>query len=75
MRWCGARVVTAQASNIFTYYADPHGCLVENSIEMARIDSEATYEPRSWDISEGLNGRWINLVGDAADAGLPRAGN
>ena len=34
-------------SNIFTYYADPHGCLVENSIEMARIDNDAVYEPRS----------------------------
>lgn len=49
--------------NIFTYYADPHGCLVENSIEMARIDNEAIYEPRAWDISEGLRGRWINLWG------------
>lgn len=49
--------------NIFTYYADPHGCIVENSIEMVRIDCEAMYEPRSWDISEGLNGRWINLWG------------
>jgi catechol-2,3-dioxygenase len=50
-------------SNIFTYYPDPHGCIVENSIEMARIDNDATYEPRAWDISEGLNGRWINLWG------------
>lgn len=43
--------------NIFTYYADPHGCLVENSIEMERIGNDASYEPRAWDISEGLNGR------------------
>lgn len=50
-------------SNIFTYYRDPHGCIVENSIEMARIDNDATYEPRAWDISEGLNGRWTNLWG------------
>jgi catechol 2,3-dioxygenase len=50
-------------SNIFTYYSDPHGCIVESSIELARIDNDATYEPRSWDISEGLNGRWINLWG------------
>ncbi len=50
-------------SNVFTYYRDPHGCIVENSIEMARIDNDATYEPRAWDISEGLNGRWINLWG------------
>ncbi|WP_425640208.1 VOC family protein [Agrobacterium radiobacter] len=49
--------------NIFTYYADPHGCLVENSIELDRIDNDATYEPRTWDISEGLAGRWLNLWG------------
>ncbi len=49
--------------NIFTYYADPHGCLVENSVEMDRIDSDMTYEARIWDISEGLAGRWINLWG------------
>lgn len=56
--------------NIFTYYADPHGCIVENSIEMARIDNDATYEPRSWDISEGLNGRWINLWGTPPTPGF-----
>lgn len=50
-------------SNIFTYYADPHGCLVENSIEMAHIANDAVYEPRTWDISEGLAGRWLNLWG------------
>ncbi|MGJ5132318.1 VOC family protein [Bradyrhizobium oligotrophicum] len=57
-------------SNIFTYYADPHGCIVENSIEMARIDCDASYEPRSWDISEGLNGRWINLWGTPPTQGF-----
>jgi len=57
-------------SNIFTYYSDPHGCLVENSIEMARIDNDAVYEPRSWDISEGLNGRWINQWGTPPTAGF-----
>ena len=57
-------------SNIFTYYPDPHGCLVENSIEMARIDNEAVYEPRSWDISEGLNGRWINQWGTPPTSGF-----
>ncbi|PCH98151.1 MAG: oxidoreductase [Rhodobacteraceae bacterium] len=49
--------------NIFTYYADPHGCLVENSIEMAHIANDAVYEPRTWDISEGLAGRWLNMWG------------
>jgi len=57
-------------SNIFTYYPDPHGCLVENSIEMARIDNDAVYEPRSWDISEGLNGRWINQWGTPPTPGF-----
>ena len=59
-----------RGESIPTYYADPHGCLVENSIEMARIDSEATYEPRSWDISEGLNGRWINQWGTPPTPGF-----
>ena len=57
-------------SNIFTYYSDPHGCIVENSIEMARIDNDATYEPRAWDISQGLNGRWINLWGTPPTPGF-----
>ena len=42
---------------------DADGCIVENSIEMYRVDNDAVYEPRSWDISEGLQGRWINLWG------------
>lgn len=50
-------------SNLYTYYADPHGCLVENSIEMAHIDNDTVYEPRTWDITEGLEGRWLNLWG------------
>ncbi|KAA3506449.1 hypothetical protein G6L63_00365 [Agrobacterium vitis] len=29
--------------NIFTYYADPHGCIVENSVQMAHIDNDAVY--------------------------------
>ncbi|MCF1495726.1 oxidoreductase [Agrobacterium vitis] len=60
--------------NIFTYYADPHGCLVENSIEIDRIDNDATYEPRSWDISEGLAGRWLNLWGTPPTASFLRPG-
>jgi Glyoxalase/Bleomycin resistance protein/Dioxygenase superfamily. len=47
--------------NVFTYYADPHGCLVENSIEMRHIDNDATYEPGVWEINEGF--RWVNLWG------------
>ena len=56
--------------NIFTYYPDQTGCLVENSVEMAHIDNDATYEPTPWDISEGLNGRWINLWGTPPTPGF-----
>lgn len=47
--------------NIFTYYADPHGCLVENSIEMRHIDCDSNYEPGIWDINEGF--KWVNQWG------------
>jgi catechol 2,3-dioxygenase len=60
--------------NIFTYYADPHGCLIENSIELDRIDNDATYEPRAWDISEGLAGRWLNLWGTPPTQAFLRPG-
>jgi catechol 2,3-dioxygenase len=56
--------------NIFTYYADPHGCIVENSTDMRHIDNDAAYEPTTWDISEGLNGRWINLWGTPPQPGF-----
>lgn len=64
--------------NIFTYYIDPDGCIVENSVQMDRIDNDAVYEPRSWDISQGLAGRWINTWGTPPPAtfmepGLPFA--
>ena len=49
--------------NIFTYYLDPMGCVVENSVEMRHIDNDATYEPGVWDVSEGLEARWINKWG------------
>lgn len=60
--------------NIFTYYADPMGCIVENSVEMAHIDNDATYEPRAWDISEGLEGRWLNLWGTPPTPGFLNGG-
>jgi catechol 2,3-dioxygenase len=34
--------------NIFTYYVDPNGCVVETSVGMARIDSDDIYQPRTW---------------------------
>jgi catechol 2,3-dioxygenase len=61
-------------SNIFTYYADPMGCIVENSIEMAHINNDAVYEPRTWDISEGLEGRWLNQWGTPPTPGFLAGG-
>lgn len=61
-------------SNIFTYYADPHGCIVENSVEMAHIDNDAVYHPRAWDISEGLAGRWLNQWGTPPTPGFLAGG-
>ena len=62
--------------NVFTYYVDRDGCIVENSIEMMRVDSEASYQPGHWQIGEGLSGRWINLWGGGppADFGDPGIG-
>ncbi len=57
-------------SNIFTYYADQTGCLVENSVEMAHIDNDATYEPRTWDITDGLEARWVNMWGTPPTPGF-----
>jgi catechol-2,3-dioxygenase len=34
--------------NIFTYYVDPNGCIVETSVGMARIDNDVLYHPRTW---------------------------
>jgi catechol 2,3-dioxygenase-like lactoylglutathione lyase family enzyme len=60
--------------NIFTYYADPQGCLIENSIELDRIDCDATYEPRAWDVSAGLAARWVNLWGTPPTPSFLRRG-
>lgn len=59
--------------NVFTYYVDRDGCIVENSIEMMRVDQEALYQPNHWEIGPGMSGRWINLWGGGppADFGEP----
>ncbi len=62
--------------NIFTYYADPNGCVVENSIEMERIDSDDIYVPRTWSL--GPESRVRNLWGplegpEYRAAGIPFA--
>lgn len=58
--------------NIFTYYADPHGCLIENSIEMRLIDCDAAYKPGIWEV-ERID-RWLNLWGDGPNDVFKTAG-
>jgi catechol 2,3-dioxygenase len=65
--------------NIFTYYIDHDGCIVENSVEMSRVDHEEIFAPNHWSIGEGMSGRWINQWGggppaDFGDHGMPFAG-
>ncbi|MGO4666933.1 VOC family protein [Bosea sp. 2RAB26] len=54
--------------NVFQYYVDPNGCVVEMSVGMDRIDNDLLYEPRSWTISPSLSDRWINLWGSPPPA-------
>ena len=49
--------------NVFTYFADANGCVVETSVEMDRIENDDLYSARSWDMSQGISGRWVNLWG------------
>jgi catechol 2,3-dioxygenase len=60
----------AAGGNVFTYYVDPDGCLVENSIEMTRIDVDSLHQPTHWPIGEGMSGRWINLWGGGPPVGF-----
>ena len=62
--------------NVFQYYIDPNGCVVEMSVGMDRIDVDPLYEARTWEISPTLADRWINLWGSPppatfAEPGLP----
>ncbi|MEM8842263.1 MAG: VOC family protein [Pseudomonadota bacterium] len=64
--------------NVFTYYFDPMGCVVENSIEMMHISNDATHEPGVWDVTAGFAARWANLWGTPIpevfiNAGIPFA--
>jgi catechol 2,3-dioxygenase len=47
--------------NIFTYYRDPNGCVVETSFGMMRIDNDEIYEIRDW--SKERPGRLRNCWG------------
>lgn len=65
--------------NIFQYYVDPNNCVVEMSVGMDRIDSDALWEARSWAFSPSLADEWINLWGSPPPAdftapGLPFVG-
>ncbi|MGO1075473.1 VOC family protein [Inquilinus sp. CA228] len=60
--------------NVFTYYVDPDGCVVENSTGMDRIDSDLLYEARTWEISATLADRWINQWGSPPPAGFTDPG-
>lgn len=62
--------------NIFSYYSDPNGCVVENSIEMERIDCDTLYVPRTWSLGPESKVRnlWGPLEGpDYRAGGVPFA--
>jgi len=44
--------------NIFTYYLDPNGCVVETSVGMARIENDDLYEPRVWSLKSNVRNLW-----------------
>lgn len=60
--------------NVFQYYIDPNSCVVEMSVGMDRIDSDALYEARTWEISPTLADRWINLWGSPPPAHFTEPG-
>jgi catechol 2,3-dioxygenase len=47
-------------NNLFSYYLDPNGCVVEVSFGLERIDNDALYEPGNWEFSSSSNvlDRW-----------------
>jgi len=53
----------AAGGNVFAYYVDPNGCVVEGSVDMDRIDNDDLWEPRTWPFTPDLKGRWINQWG------------
>lgn len=55
--------------NIFTYYLDPNGCVVETSVGMARIDNDDLYEPRVWSLKSRVRNLWGAPSSEAFHAG------
>lgn len=49
--------------NIFTYYIDPDGCVVENSIGMDRYGSDLPFEVRTWEMTLDPKSRLLNQWG------------
>lgn len=65
--------------NIFTYYIDPDGCVVENSIGMDHYGSDLPFEVRTWEMTMDPKSRLLNQWGgtrspdDFVDHGMPFA--
>lgn len=47
-------------NNLFSYYLDPNGCVVEVSFGLERIDNDDLYEPGNWPFDSASNvlDRW-----------------
>ena len=47
-------------NNLFSYYVDPNGCVVEVSFGLERIDNDDLHEPGNWEFNSSSNvlDRW-----------------
>jgi catechol 2,3-dioxygenase len=52
-------------NNVFAYFADPAGTLVEIYTNMIQIDNEDTYQPHDWDDLQEVGNRWGPLPDEA----------
>lgn len=54
-------------NNLFSYYLDPDGCVVEVSFGLERIDNDEIYEPGNWpfDSTSNVLDRWGSKPPDA----------
>jgi len=65
--------------NIFTYYIDPDGCVVENSIGMDHYGTDLPFEVRTWEMTLDPRSRLLNQWGgtrspdDFIEYGMPFA--